>query len=76
MFERFVTFKEPLACVMMLNDGPTILLPMEWRIIEDIIPLLTPFNLMTTELSGEKYPTLAMVIPLVEGIKMYYKFNF
>jgi len=31
---------------------------------------------MTTELSGEKYPTLAMVIPLVRGIKIYYKLNF
>lgn len=77
MLERLVTLKEPLTCVMMsLKDGPTMLLPMEWRIIEDIIPLLTPFNLMTTELSGEKYPTLAMVIPLVRGIKIYYKFNF
>ncbi|XP_008178587.1 zinc finger BED domain-containing protein 1-like [Acyrthosiphon pisum] len=66
MLERLVTLKEPLTCVMMsLKDGPTMLLPMEWRIIEDIIPLLTPFNLMTTELSGEKYSTLVMVIPLL-----------
>ncbi|XP_015376212.1 PREDICTED: zinc finger BED domain-containing protein 1-like isoform X2 [Diuraphis noxia] len=54
--------------MMSLKDGPTMLLPMEWRIIEDIIPLLTPFNLMTTELSGGKYPTLDMVIPLVRGV--------
>ncbi|XP_022170536.1 zinc finger BED domain-containing protein 1-like, partial [Myzus persicae] len=51
-------------------DGPTMLLSMEWRIIEDIKPLLTPFNLITTELSGEKYPTLAMVIPLVRGVNI------
>jgi hypothetical protein len=77
MLERLVTLKEPLTCVMMsLKDGPTMLLPMEWRIIEDIIPLLTPFNLSTTELSVEKYSTLAMIIPLVRGIKIYYKFNF
>jgi len=39
----------------------------EWEVIEDVIPILKPVEVMTTELSGENYPTLAMVIPLVRG---------
>lgn len=72
MLEKLVALKEPITCVMMsLKDGPILILPSEWEIIEDIIPLLSPFNLMTIELSGEKYPTLSMVIPLVRGINLY-----
>lgn len=68
MLERLVKLKEPLTCVIMsLNNSPEIIFPAEWKIIEDIIPILKPFNLMTIELSGETYPTLAMVIPLVRG---------
>jgi len=34
---------------------------------EDVIPILKPFEVKTTELSREDYTTLAMVIPLVRG---------
>jgi len=68
MLERLVELKEPLTYTMLsLKDGPIMLNAQEWEVIEDIIPILKPFEVMTTELSGENYPTLAMVIPLVRG---------
>lgn len=34
-----------------------------------IAPILKPFEHMTSELSGEKYPTLSLVIPLIRGLQ-------
>lgn len=68
MLERLVELKEPLTYAMLsLKDGPVMLNSQEGEEIEDVIPILKPFEVMTTELSGENYPTLAMVIPLVRG---------
>ena len=68
MLERLVELKEPLTYALLsLKDGPVMLNAQEWEVIEDVIPILKPFEVMTTELSGENYPTLAMVIPLVRG---------
>ncbi|KAF0704385.1 zinc finger BED domain-containing protein 1-like, partial [Aphis craccivora] len=69
MLERLVKLKEPLTYAMLsLKDGPVMLNAQEWEVIEYVIPILKPFEVMTTELSGENYPTLAMVIPLVRGL--------
>lgn len=68
MLERLVKLKEPLTYDMLsLKDGPVMLNAQEWEVIEDVIPIIKPFKVMSTELSGEDYPTLAMVIPLVRG---------
>lgn len=50
-----------------LKEVPINLDSDEWSIIEDIIPLLRPFNKLTIELSAEQYPTIAKVIPLIRG---------
>jgi len=68
MMERLVKLKEPLTIVMIsLNDAPTNLNSEEWNYIEDIVPLLKPFDSLTTELSAEQYPTISKVIPLIRG---------
>ncbi|XP_060879286.1 E3 SUMO-protein ligase ZBED1-like [Metopolophium dirhodum] len=41
----------------------------ECNIVEDIIPLLRPFNCLTVELSAEQYPTISKVIPLIRGLQ-------
>lgn len=41
----------------------------EWRILEDIIEILHPFKIATQHLSGEKYPTLSAVGPLLAEIR-------
>jgi len=68
MIERLVKLKEPLTIVMIsLNDAPLNLASEEWNDIEDIVPLLKPFNSITIELSAEQYPTISKVIPLIRG---------
>jgi len=68
MLERLVQLKEPLSiAIISLIETPTFLDHEEWKIIEDIIPLLRPFNSLTVELSAEQYPTISKVIPLIRG---------
>jgi len=50
-----------------LKEAPSNLNSEEWNIIEDMIPLLKPFDNLTFELSAEHYPTISMVIPLIRG---------
>lgn len=52
MLERLVELKEPLTYAMLsLKDGPVMLNVQDWEVIEDVIPILKPFEVMTTELS-------------------------
>ena len=43
--------------------------PDEWRILEDIIKLLEPFKIATQHLSGERYPTVSALGPLLKQIQ-------
>lgn len=72
MLERLIKLKEPLTIVMItLKEAPSNLESQEWSIIEDMIPLLRPFNNLTVELSAEQYPTISKVIPLIRGNSFY-----
>ena len=39
----------------------------EWNILGDAVQILDPFELITRELSGEKFVTASLIIPLIEG---------
>lgn len=68
MLERLFKLKEPVTIVLMsLRDGQSNLTPSQWDVVEDVIPLLQPFDKITVELSSEKTPTISKVIPLVRG---------
>uniref|UniRef100_A0A2S2R790 Zinc finger BED domain-containing protein 1 n=1 Tax=Sipha flava TaxID=143950 RepID=A0A2S2R790_9HEMI len=70
MLERLIKLKEPITIVMInLKEAPNNLESDEWSIIEDVIPLLKPFNNLTVELSAEQYPTISKVIPLIRGLQ-------
>ncbi|XP_050062434.1 E3 SUMO-protein ligase ZBED1-like [Aphis gossypii] len=70
MLERLIKLKEPITIVMItLKEAPSNLESQEWSIIEDMIPLLRPFNNLTVELSAEQYPTISKVIPLIRGLQ-------
>ena len=45
------------------------LLPNEWRILKDVLQVLEPFKIATQHLSGEKYPTISALGPLLNEIK-------
>lgn len=72
MMERPLKIKDPL-CVAVSNlskalDFPD---PHEWEIIGNCIKILGPANDLTSILSGEKYPTISLIIPLVRGIQHF-----
>lgn len=70
MLERLIQIKAPLsAAITFLPRAPDFLTGLEWELISDCIPLLKPFEIMTVELSGENYPTLSIVIPLIRGLQ-------
>lgn len=70
MFERLIVNRRPLTMAMAeLPNSPEPLSHDEWAIMEDSFKLLQVFIQATEQLSGEKYPTLAMVIPIVRGIQ-------
>lgn len=70
MIERLVNIKAPLSAAMStLPQAPNYLNASEWEIILDCTHSLKPFEIMTVELSGEKYPTLSVVIPLIRNLQ-------
>lgn len=66
MMERLVKIKDPL-CVAVNNlpNSPDFLDAEEWEVIKDCIVVLKAAFDMTNILSGEKYPTMSLIIPLV-----------
>ena len=74
MLKRLVEIKEPLsAAISSLPQAPDFLDGTEWDIISDSIPILKPFESMTTILSAEKYRTVSMIIPLVRRLQQSLK---
>ncbi|XP_060847297.1 E3 SUMO-protein ligase ZBED1-like [Rhopalosiphum padi] len=70
MVERLIEIKNPISAAMSsLRRAPNCLTATEWDLIADCAPILKPFEHMTSELSGEKYPTLSLVIPLIRGLQ-------
>lgn len=66
MLERLLQVKISLSATLPLLDSPpTNLDSNEWLLTEDVVALLRPFENVTAILSGEKYPTLSLVIPFV-----------
>lgn len=41
----------------------------EWKVLADGVALLKNIEEITEQLSGEKYPTMGMVIPLIRGLQ-------
>jgi len=74
MIERLLTIKIPLTASMSsLPRAPNCLNASEWEVISDCIKILKPFENITSELSGENYPTLSLVIPLIRGLQYMLK---
>ncbi|KAL4132462.1 hypothetical protein QTP88_009606 [Uroleucon formosanum] len=70
MLDGLVQIKAPLSAAMTyLPRAPDLLIALDWELITDCLPILKPFDVMTVELSGETYPTLSSIIPLVRGLQ-------
>lgn len=66
MLVRLLEIKDPL-CVAVANNSkaPDFPDPHEWEIIADCVDMLKPANDLTVILSGEKYPTMSLIVPLI-----------
>ncbi|KAI4455763.1 ribonuclease h-like superfamily [Holotrichia oblita] len=58
--DRTVTSKNH-AAQLMLNEN-------EWGIVETIVNILEPFQIVTTLLSSENQPTVSMVMPILQSL--------
>ena len=58
MLQRFQEQQAAIAATLM-ESKDTHLVPegSEWKIIDQLLEVLTPFNVATKTMSGEKYPT-------------------
>lgn len=70
--QRFVTLSGHIGKILLLSkhkNAPPMLTPMEVDIVRDCIVVLKPFEAATKEISGEKYVTASMVIPIVNCVR-------
>ena len=71
MLQRLQEQQAAIAATLMeLESKDTHLMPegSEWKVIDQLVEMLTPFNLATETMSGEKYPTISMIIPLLHKL--------
>lgn len=70
MLQRLLRTKVPLSATLpLLTSPPPSLNAEDWLIIEDCVALLQPMEKVTSVLSGESYPTLSCIIPIVRGLQ-------
>ena len=69
MLQRLQEQQAAIAATLM-ESKDTHLMPegSEWKVIDQLVEILTPFNLATETMSGEKYPTISMIIPLLHKL--------
>lgn len=55
----------------MLVNIPSVanLLGPEWTLVEQLVSVLAPFERITTLMSGSQYPTISLVIPVLNELK-------
>ncbi|XP_036345283.1 zinc finger BED domain-containing protein 1-like [Rhagoletis pomonella] len=70
MFDRLDRVKIPLsAALSSLPSSPYNLTSEEWNVLQECVIILRPVEQLTTILSGQQYPTLSCVIPLIRGVQ-------
>ena len=67
MLDRILEQRKPVTIVLADIDFENLDYS-EWNLVEAIIEVLQPFEWATKTLSGDKYATLSMVIPLMSSI--------
>lgn len=74
MFARLCEVKIPLTIALTEIDIPLESLDNnEWKVLAECVEVLKNIEEITEQLSGEQYPTMGMVIPLIRGLQ--YKLN-
>ncbi|XP_046684616.1 uncharacterized protein LOC124370373 [Homalodisca vitripennis] len=69
MLKRFVLLQEPIKATLALIDKDLpVLTPVQWKMLCELILVLKPFYTVTKTVSGEKYATGSLVIPLTNSL--------
>ncbi|KAL1472965.1 hypothetical protein MTO96_039036 [Rhipicephalus appendiculatus] len=66
MMSRLLKLRKPITVELSECDGVDNLTAAEWKLMTADVKVLDPLAQATTVLSGDKYPTLSQVIPLLE----------
>lgn len=70
MLHRMLKIKTALSATMSdMTGSPNNLQNSEWEVVQECVDLLRPLEKLTAALSGEKYPTLSSVIPLIRNVQ-------
>ena len=69
LMDRIVEQREAITVVLASNDNVKNLRNYEWKIAESYVKVLKPFEDVTSMLSASRYPTLSMVIPVLNVLK-------
>ncbi|XP_072375154.1 E3 SUMO-protein ligase ZBED1-like [Diabrotica undecimpunctata] len=71
MLERFLNLRGSISNIINKNiSAPLMLTALECDYIGEILNLLRPLEAITKEISGDKYPTCSMIIPLINVLNM------
>lgn len=66
MLERFMQVIDHVSAVLInQRNSPPMISAFEVAIVQEILKMLKPFETITAEISGEKYPTISKVIPMI-----------
>ena len=75
MLQRLVKLRVPLTAVLCddqltpkRQDHEMLLKDNEWMLAEHLIELLEPFEMATTAVSGQRYVTLSLLLPVVSHL--------
>jgi len=68
-FNRIRQLQEPLqAAIALLNNPVETLTDTEWTVLREVSRILKPFQVITAEMSGDKYVTVSKVMMLAHGL--------
>lgn len=69
MLQRLLTVKAPLSAVLISDMKIANLTPGEWKTAENIVPVFAKLEHVTTVMGGSKYPTISLVIPVLNELE-------
>lgn len=70
MLERLLELRVPITVTLASLENAARNLDLEeWTVVQEVIPVLKPLLLMTEKLSGELYPTMSLIVPLIRGLQ-------
>lgn len=69
LMDRIVEQRQAVTVVLASNDKVNNLQNHEWKTAESYVKVLKPFEDVTSMMSASRYPTLSMVIPVLNVLK-------